>query len=311
MPHRFTEEQDGFAVVGLRTERAALRVCPELGMRVLSFDDLGSGHGRGRRWLWSPPEDRRPGPQLFNNRRGDAFEDSPLVGMDECLPGVAGCDHCPDHGEVWTRPARLIDDADDVIRTRVGLPGCGLDLDRSVTLCEGTARFEYRLTNPGREPRAFLYAAHPLLRILPGDRLELPPGVQRVRTGDGTGVTGFTPHATAPWPKLTPLADAAALRLSASGPAAVKLYVDGFTDGTSALVNDDTGDRLTFRHDVARLPALGVWISRGGWNGYHQVALEPTTAPLETRTEAMHAPGPHTTVPPGETLSWWWSMTTG
>ena len=298
---------DGCTVHGLRSDAVELTVCPERGMRVIDFTDRRTG----RRWFWSPPTEADGVTRLPRNRAGDAFDASPLVGMDECLPGVSPCPTSPDHGEVWPRAASLLDDATRTLRTRVSLPGCGLDLERAINLEGDEARFDYRLTNPGKERRAYLWAAHPLLTVMPGDGIELPEGVSRVHVAEGAGVRGLPRDASAPWPRLTPMADAAALRLNADrSPALVKCFASGFTRGETGIRNPQTGDRLSLRFDAEQLGALRVWINRGHWKGFQQIALSPTNAPVETRSEAAALNVDATHVGPGETRIWGWVLRT-
>jgi len=304
---RFQKQVDGCTVYGLRSDAAELTVCPERGMRVIDFTDRRTG----RRWFWSPPVPAGGSTRLPANRAGDAFDTSPLLGMDECLPGVNPCPTSPDHGEVWPRAATLVDDAPGTLRTRVSLPGCGLDLERAVSLDGDEARFDYRLSNPGKERRAYLWAAHPLLTVMPGDRIELPDGVRQVHVANGAGVRGLPRGGPAPWPRLTPVADAAALHLTADrSPATVKCFATGFARGEAGIRNAQTGDRLSFRFDPAQIGALGVWINRGHWKGYHQVAIEPTNAPVDTRSDAAALNVDATHVGPGETKRWGWVLRT-
>ncbi len=303
---RFEKQIDGCTVYGLRSESVELTICPERGMRVIDFIDRRTG----RRWFWAPPVGESGEPRLPRNRRGDSFEDSPLLGMDECLPGVDPCPLSPDHGEVWPRAARLLDDAPGILRTRVSLPGCGLDFERAVALDGDEARFDYRLTNPGKERRAYLWAAHPLLTVMPGDTIELPPDVTQVQVTGSAGVRGLLPG-TASWPRLTPVADAAALHLAADrAPATVKAFATGFARGEASLRNDQTGDRLSLRFDPEQIGALGVWINRGYWKASHQVALEPTNAPVDSRTAAAALDTDATRIAPGETKTWGWVLRT-
>ena len=304
---RFTQTIHGFAVHGLRSETAELTVCPELGMRVIDFIDRRTG----RRWFWGPPRGTSGLPNLFRNRPGDAFEDSPLLGMDECLPGIDACPTGPDHGEVWPRAATLIDDAPGTVRTRVSLPGCGLDFERAVTLDRDEARFDYRLTNPGKQRRAYLWAAHPMLTLIPGDRIELPPDITHVQVTAGAGVRGLM-SGSAPWPRLTPVADAAALHLAADrAPASVKAFATGFARGEASLRNVQSGDRLSLRFDAKQIGALGVWINRGHWKDSNQVALQPTNAPVDSRSAAAAALNTDAThIAPGETKTWGWVLRT-
>ena len=231
--------------------------------------------------------------------------------MDECLPGIDACPTGPDHGEVWPRAATLIDDAPGTVRTRVSLPGCGLDFERAVTLDRDEARFDYRLTNPGKQRRAYLWAAHPMLTLIPGDRIELPPDITHVQVTAGAGVRGLM-SGSAPWPRLTPVADAAALHLAADrAPASVKAFATGFARGEASLRNVQSGDRLSLRFDAKQIGALGVWINRGHWKDSNQVALQPTNAPVDSRSAAATALDTDAThIAPGETKTWGWVLRT-
>lgn len=304
---RFEKQIDGCTVHGLRSDTAELTVCPERGMRVMDFTDRRTG----RRWMWAPPLDDDGQARLPRSRPGAPFDESPLLGMDECLPGVSPCPISPDHGEVWPRAATLIDDAPGTLRTRVSLPGCGLDFERAVTLDGDEARFDYRLTNPGKQRRAYLWAAHPLLTLMPGDRVEMPADVRHVQVVDGAGIRGLPRGASAPWPRLTPAADAAALHLNADrSPAAVKCFASDFIQGEAGIRNPHTGDRLSLRFDPAQITALGLWINRGHWHGFHHVSIGPTNAPVQTRSDAAALNSDATHVAPGQTKIWGWVLRT-
>jgi hypothetical protein len=85
-----------------------------------------------------------------------------------------------------------------------------------------------------------------------------------------------------------------------SGDGYVKCFAFPFRSGRAAIQNDVSGDRLSFDFDAKELTALGIWITRGGWNGYHHVALEPTNAPADslgiaTADRSCPILAPHTT----------------
>ena len=92
-------EFQGFTVYTLQSDKVALAVVPELGAKIISLKDLRTQ----REWLWHPDDNL----ELFINQPHDVFSDSPLVGMDECLPTILPCTwrgrKMPDHGEVWNR----------------------------------------------------------------------------------------------------------------------------------------------------------------------------------------------------------------
>ncbi|MEI7911343.1 MAG: hypothetical protein WCK77_17050 [Verrucomicrobiota bacterium] len=103
----FTRDEQGFTVPVLQNAAVELAVVAELGAKVISLVNRTSG----REWLWHPPGALA----LFRNRPGDDFATSTITGWDECLPTIAPCEHhgraLPDHGEVWSVPWQLDDDA--------------------------------------------------------------------------------------------------------------------------------------------------------------------------------------------------------
>src|SRR5690349_486482 len=70
----------GFKAYQLTNELVRVAVVPELGARLISLKDLRTG----REWLWHPTAELK----LFRNELGHKFENSPLVGLDECLPTI-------------------------------------------------------------------------------------------------------------------------------------------------------------------------------------------------------------------------------
>ena len=90
------------------------------------------------------------------------------------------------------------------------------------------------------------------------------------------------------WP--TPMAGVELHRLAlGSQPGYAKVFATSLASGRADVFNSISGDRLTFRFDTAELPALGIWITRGGWRGHHHFALEPTHAPFDSLTDAAEA----------------------
>jgi len=62
-------------------------------------------------------------------------------------------------------------------------------------------------------------------------------------------------------------------------------------------------DRLQFEWDTDRNNTLGLWLTRGGWNGYHHVALEPANGAADALTDAVKA-GQGGLLAPQEKRSW-------
>ena len=245
----------GFAVHTLRSGRAALAVVPELGARIISLKDLQTE----REWLWHPGEHL----ELFKNQPHDAFWESPLAGMDGCLPTILPCAwrgrKLPDHGEVWNGPWEVDMDAwqQGVLKTSIQLASSPFVFERAIELQEREIQLSYKLSNVSGAEEQFLWAVHPLLRLTAGDRLELPGSTRRLLNGAAwvdDVVSGAAPQNCA------------------------KAFAHPVSEGRAVVKNDLTGDRLEFVWDSLQNNSLGLWITRGGWHGYHHFAIEPSNA---------------------------------
>jgi len=260
-------EQD-FEVFILGNEDIELAVVPELGARIISLKDLRTG----REWLWHPIG----GPKLFRNHPGDNFEISPLVGIDECLPTIAPCTWqgrtLPDHGELWAAVWSVDYGAWDrgVLRTSVGLRISPLDFERTIELQKNEVRLSYQLKNRGAIDESYLWAMHPLLRLQAGDLLDLPASTHLLLNG-------------ARWvDSLTSIPSKADCQKSFASP---------LSEGWAAINNPETGDRLEFMWDPAKLKTLGLWLNRSGWHGHCHFALEPANGEPDSLAVAVKGKG--------------------
>jgi galactose mutarotase-like enzyme len=222
--------------------------------------------------MWSPPDAR-----LFRNQVGDAFEKSTIIGSDECFPTIAACNWrnrpLPDHGEAWSLPWTVEVTAASVT-TRLDCVVSPFVLERTARLEANILHLDYTLTNTGSQPEEFLWALHPLMTIHPGDRLEIPT-TQVMMEGATNCALGERGTVLA-WPRPKAAVDLAKMDFDQSAPASLKAFAFDLTEQRAAIVNDVTGERLTVRYSGEALNTLGIFINRGGWNGFQQVALEPT-----------------------------------
>ena len=249
----FVRHEQGFAVYVLQNEGLEISLVPELGAKVISLVNLRTG----REWMSNPAG----GAKLFRNRQGDDFATSTLVGWDECLPTIAPCIHkgrsLPDHGEVWSLPWVIDQEAisEGTLKTSVKLVVSPFRFERCIALRGNEIQLHYKLENLGNEPETFLWAMHPLVPICPGDSLEL--------TAESRDLLG-----TPSW--------LANLNLESLQPACAKTYASPLHEGRAAIKNLQSGDRMKFLWDTKLNNTLGVWLTRGGWNGHHHQALEPS-----------------------------------
>lgn len=263
---RQVQNVQGFKAYLLTSDQVRISVIPELGARIISLKDLRTG----REWLWHPAG----GARLFRNAPGDQFERSPLVGVDECLPTIAPCcwqqRNLPDHGEVW--PAAWTLDAEawerGLLRTTVALDISPFDFERTIQLQGNEVRLLYQLRNRAAAAENFLWAMHPLLRLQPGDELELPESTRALLDG-------------ALWAE-----ELAALPIKDG---CQKVFASRISEGHAAIHNPQTGDRLLFEWDAAKNNTLGLWLNRGGWHGHHHFALEPANGEPDMLTAAAQS----------------------
>jgi hypothetical protein len=279
--------EQGFAVHVLNNSRIELAVVPELGARIISLKDLRTM----REWLWHPDS----GARLFRNRTGDDFSTGPLYGIDECLPTIAPCAwqgrKLPDHGEVWTA-AWFVDKSawqTGVLRASALLPISPFIFSRTIELRENQVLLSYELENRSGHAEHYLWAMHPLLRLRPGDRLDLPISSRALLNG-----TMWVDEI-----------DSANLDGNCS-----KVFARPITEGSAGIVNHETGDRLNFTWDTTQNDTLGLWLSCGGWHGHHHFAIEPSRGQPDDLASA--ADGEYCgTVPPHSSVAWQVSIHVG
>jgi hypothetical protein len=253
--HYEVRQLQGFAVHVLRSAGVELAVVPELGARIVSLQDRRTG----REWLWHPQAQLR----LFRNHPAADFATSPLAGMDDCLPTIAPCSWrgrtLPDHGEIWNEPWQLQESAgsETGLTTSIRLKHSPFLFRRTVALLDNEVRLAYELKNLQATPESFVWAVHPLLRLQPGDELQLPASTRQLLNGHR-------------W------IDAVASAVPAGGCA--KVFAHPVCEGWAAIANRHRPDRLQFSWNAEENPSLGLWLTRGGWHGHHHFAIEPTNA---------------------------------
>ena len=293
--------EQGFLVRNLQGRTAALAMVPALGGRIISLRSLRTG----REWCWH--QDRPD--WLWANQEGDAFGASPQAGCDECVPTIAACEvkgrRLPDHGEVWFQDWPLDPEALAAGELSATLPLTVSPFVFSRTIrVDGDGAFvlDYSLRNTGDAPEPFLWCLHPLLALAPGDRLELPADVRSLKLNGGLGAPIAQGDRWAD-PEPFPSVRLDACEVPGMPGGCVKGFAGPLTSGVASLVNDRTGDRLTFRWDAAENPFLGHWLNRGH-GGFHHVALEPANGAPDALQDAITSWRQHGTVQPRATVRW-------
>jgi galactose mutarotase-like enzyme len=308
MTTAFADTHSGFRVLGLRSAAVELRCAPELGGRVFSLVNRRTG----REWLWR----RTEGPELFRPADPRDFGTGTFAGLDECVPTIGACAWpdgraLADHGDVWAEAWNVTGHSDVGLTLIAAMPALGLHFTRQISVEDSVVRFDYALKNSGPTAVPALWAMHPLFTLVAGDRLELPLGVSELLLG---GARPALPVNDPKSPVISFPEPAPGVRLDELALADVRDgYLKCFTPAlpagraSAALVNPGSGDRLQVSWDPATAPYLGLWLTRGGYRGWHHVALEPTNAPCDRADEAAANPklAPAVRLAAGATRHWW------
>lgn len=280
----------------IENESIAVTVAPHYGARVTNLIDKSTG----RDWMV-------PGGESPNTGEDAAYLASEAVGWDECFPTVAPWDatgtswgrSLRDHGDLWGRPWRIDSQSASTIATTYAT--AEFTFTRKLELAGPALHARYSVRNEGTRPLPFMWALHALLAVTPGDRIELP-GIAEV---EATYLTHRGRTIAAPrlrWPGPDPALGLALDRVYArSEQLAGKFYASAL--GTARIGN------ARGALEIAASPALrhfGIWLDYGGWpatEGVHQVALEPTTAPVDHLGQALER-GTAITLAPGGSHGW-------
>jgi galactose mutarotase-like enzyme len=314
-----------FQAVTLANDVLRVVVVPELGGKIISLESRRSG----REWLWRNPHLplRKPPPDATDFGQFDGG------GWDEIFPTVNPC-RVPnsawgsrtltDHGELWNRPwqtpvAKFVPDETASLTLAVDDPTLPFRFERTLALSDGAGSLvaSYELTNRSALALPYIWAAHPLVAIIPGDSIRLPAGTHMSSTGRvglefAAGATSFI------WPTER-LASGDVLDLSRvperTAGFAVKLFAKNLSPGRIEIVDRSQSDFLRLSFAASELPHVGLWLNYGGWSGagtepYYNVGIEPTTSPHDDLSVVAHE-NTALQLPPGETRSWQLTVTLG
>jgi hypothetical protein len=281
--------------ITLDNELVRAIVLPDLGGKMISLVRLAGGH----EFLLQMPEPER------GYRRGvygDAFEEYDTSGFDDCMPTVAECVYpddefkgvvLPDHGEVWSAPWSCDIDG-EVLSMWTSGRGLPYTLSKRLRLEGARLIIDYEVENLSDQAFKYLWSAHPLLAVNPGDRVVLPEEVNELfvhwSKDDRLG-----PHGqSCGWPvaiQINGQADDLSIIKPPSAGWAEKLFTSRLTTGHCALYSTTSGESIGFHFDPELVPFVGLWICQGGWPTsraakHYTVALEPCNGRPDSLAEA-------------------------
>jgi hypothetical protein len=180
----------------------------------------------------------------------------------------------------------------------------------------GRLTANYSLVNRSTKPLPFIWAAHPLLAIEPGDLIRLPVGTLMSTTGS-IGLKLAADAAAFAWP-MVPLASGESLDLSrAPDPSAcfaIKVFVENVAHGAIEVASRDQKEILRFSPETHHASHIGLWLNFGAWSGgntapYYNAGIEPATFPHDDLNVAAREPTAQ--LAPGATRRWTLTVSLG
>ena len=219
-----------------------------MGARVISLQDLS----RGREWLLQGEPPTEPQGRAWSEE-GAGFGGRESFGWDECLPTVSVCadplapagPSLRDHGDQWGRGTYLsVDEGHGSVSHTWSAPRWRYRLTRRLSF-QAAHRLlvEYELVSLADGPQPLLWSQHPVLRLEPGSRIELP-GVAEVLRTSQAGID-LPPDARGRWPRPAEGAPIDLSRVRRDLGWSAKLYAESPPGTVSAVAPD--GARLDDR----------------------------------------------------------------
>ena len=170
---------------------------------------------------------------------------------------------------------------------------------KTVRLNGGSVEMIFEIENLGPAGIDFLWGTHPAWAVSDQTVLHVPArtGIVGVSLHPSLGVPGQR-YA---WPSLETPQGVVNLSkvLGPHANLACGHYATDLTAGWYAVEHCDRAQSLLFEFDRQTCPHLWMWLSYGGWRGYHVAIIEPWTSCPVTLSEAQLA-GTHRHLEPGE-----------
>ncbi len=221
-------------------------------------------------WEWLAQGDgRAPAPAPAS------FESAEMCGWDECAPTIersrtARGTIAGDHGDAWCLPWQEV--ASD--RLAVTLASVDVRFERAIAIsADGTVTLSYRVT-AGSEPAALLWAAHPLFRVGPRDRIVIDAQAPLwAVSGEQARREDRDPDAS--------------LNARRSRGDIAKFYTDPVENPRWARIDRHGGRGLRISWRGSAIRTVGVWIDRARIATENVVALEPATGWYDSLERAV------------------------
>jgi galactose mutarotase-like enzyme len=247
--------------------------------------------------------DRRSGRELLLQREGALgarvdFLASCRGGWDELFPNDSPWDGHPDHGVVWTAPFHVLEARRTTLLMSCELDSPPVDIERRVSLLgEERCGVAVEMCLSARAATGpFLWAAHPMLAVREGWRVDLPAEAANAE------VDSELPGRLAPGPLDAESVAQAAVVPPREAAVCEVVYVDGVDHAD--VRSPDGHSRTRVHWDGRFLRHLWIVVITGSFGLDDCLLIEPSTSRPYRLEEAIGA-GSAFALERGEQVRWW------
>lgn len=239
-----------------------IKTLPKLGFKIASI----IYKPKDKEFLFQPTKEKYHLPNY-----GDSFERYDTSGLDEMLPTIDKCKYpghefreriLPDHGDVWSLPWN-VEVLNNEIIGNVKLRSLPLGFTKSISFKdENTIRMDYQVKNLSNEDIYYIWALHGL-NVFDNDTSFIFQNdmINPFNVQDNEDLNRFDFHD---------------LKNYGDGKTYKFYFPNEITRGQVGLNYKKDKIKYMIKYDSEILPYLGVWITKGGFKGEYNCALEPS-----------------------------------
>lgn len=219
--------------------------------------------------LFQPSMGKYEKPEL-----GDSFEEYDTSGIDEMLPTIDRS-YYPntdielfDHGNIWTEKWDY-EIEDGALISHIKEPVLGLDFSRRIELDGNKIKLFYSLENKTDKDLFYLWAFHGLFNFGEDTEIELPKGsivnVMKDKEYD------FDIRKLGEYPDQ----------------GSYKFYLaDEVEEGMTKIIHKKENIEIIYKFDTEINKYLGIWVTKGGFKGEYNLAIEPSSGYYDSLEKA-------------------------
>ena len=286
--------ENGFDNVLIENDFILAVFVPALGSKMIRLINKETG----TQFLLDPQVKEK---EFSNPGYGEEFSDKYAYGLDDCFPTVSSTikdinvrgGGFPDHGELWSRPWNYRITDKEILFKIFGARE-KYSIDKVVSLAGNKLTVKYSLKNLSNRSLNYIWCAHPLLRVTPGDKVILPFEVKELFLNESTDAEIGSFGDLLAWPIIEKNKNGVDYSLvqDIDFGKAVKCFSDRLKFGYAGLHRVDCNETILFSFNPDEIKYLGVWLCYGGWpyDSFKKqltIALEPSSGRPDSLIEAI------------------------